>query len=364
MNKSLAKLVFAILIIIAAAISIFIISLHSIQKGLQTYTVNAPSELDYLFRIVNVSSCPVRPLFPYTIYPQKIMEDLYRQQYKMNPKYLLGFYSDSDYAIVLAGQLELRLRRIGENKTCYQYRIELSLENITLVHYSKENRMGYMENLLLKLHIEDSNEIDKLTDGKKIKIIVSRQATITRNVCITKTLWEYSDENTSYGTWFYFIPRKPMAIIIPLLYIKAPQEMQPAAIFIIEHKSDNEALPLQPLKNGSHTEILMRITKNKGRLRIEETDRGAEINYNGEKILVLSLMIPYKLVYNKENVLERIQLNTVTLDYNIANITIMQEENAFLIPPPIIKEIGRSAIIAPYNNPSSMIELALAHEEK
>ena len=176
-----------------------------------------------------------------------------------------------------------------------------------------------------------------------------------------KNTWEYTDGKDYYGTWFFFIPEKPMAILMPILYMETEPGKQLGCIFYLKDKENNSALPLQPMLNGENTKKLIEKMQSRNQSWIQKTNRTIRVMYRGKEIIPYSSFItPYKLVYNENNTLQKITMTKKVYDYPVKllkNIYAYQQDDSILVPPPIIREVGKTVLIVPYNNCDSILEL-------
>jgi hypothetical protein len=359
--RSKTKIVLLTTFIVAIVLG-GVIFVESLNKTVSTASVHMPSTLEYTFKKVELNSSTVIPLFGREIFPEKVMIGIYvhKTEYNGEPEFLVGFYSDTDYLIVLTGKMELLINKVASNDTSVEYNIKLLLYNNTAMHFTSPEISS--ENSVLDNVLMTNPIVRKVsTDRGTVDVYITNKIVVETNVWVLKTTWEYTDGKMFYGIWPYSIPKKPMAILTPILYLSTEPGKQLGCIHFIETVSSRTAYPIQPSLIREHTEKLLKVMQESKQIQVTNNDKSISILYHGRQITPVSVMVPYKLVYNSDNILEKMTITQTIYDYSssIALSKMFQEDESILLPPPLISKVGRAIYFMPYNDRSSMVELEL-----
>ncbi len=318
-----------------------------------------PEKLVFTFKKIK-PGVNVVPLFGKQITPVSAMEKTYIKEYRMKPGYTVGVYSQKDYIILLAGALDLSVEKTLNNDTHLGYKLALIFHNVSFMHFAPPRGVEG-EGVLQALVLENTvvREVDFLGSAKKVYLV--DRVVVETSVWVSKDTWDYTDGENYYGTWPFTLPQRPMALLIPVAYLETDPERMLGAVFLLENATSTEALPIHPYPWGTYTERLLEVARETGQDWIRASGGRIELNYRGKAVLPASAMVPYKLVYREDNVLEKITLSDRYLDHPQTPVLreVLQEDNAFLIPPPLAGKVGQAILLAPYEDQESMFELVL-----
>ncbi len=327
------------------------------NKGVFLSYQDYPRYIKYEFRPYSINGQSIEPIFHRKTIFHRISDVYWKNYFLGEPNWLIQFRIPPLTVMVFAKNISLTINK--EEVFSSEYSICIVITDSLAIYGQVDSDLrDKMFGLVKFYRIRENLTINY--NGFPAILIVPEKIEVCRKVFVDFLTWEYWDNDTSYGTWYFFIKQKPETILLREFNIVKDVSGIPLGNIYYIDKNASIALPvfLYFTNNIDHDKIaqlnnLLEQERNNIKLVKQypiTSSPSYMIEYKNLKIKPDIWSSPIALKYNSNLLLTKMFPNkhyyAFTNNTNKKFSILDQMVTAFLVPPPIQKVFDPIIVIS------------------